>query len=205
MAEAMRFEITDGVLAFAVVDTAAIGYLDSWQAPGGKTVETAVLADYTDANAQWACQITEASIDASANVDTQDVVATWCAAAKSVPQPAETSFAINGEYFSDEHLEDGLFAFLYANDTKEAFFLMGLNGPSSPPKAIGRCRIVAAKFGGAGRDATRTASLDGLPLSRRYDVWVGSAAPGVVIEGYPAGALMAAAAAPSPSSGSEAA
>ena len=45
------FQIEDGTIAFDLVDTAAVGYIDAWQAPDGKTAATAVLADYdTDAD-----------------------------------------------------------------------------------------------------------------------------------------------------------
>jgi hypothetical protein len=185
MSEAMRFKIENGRLAFALVDTAAAGYADSWQAPAGKTVDTVTLADYEASSSYWSCQVTEATIDASPNANDETVDATWCEPSKVIPNPGETSFAINGNYLSDSHFKDGLFAFLYAHDTKEAYFLMGLNGDESPPRAIGRVRLVASSFGGPGRTSL-TAALNALPLSRRYDAWVGSdPADAVIIPGYP--------------------
>lgn len=199
MADAMSFKIENGVLAFSIVDTAEALYDDSWQAPGGKTVDLVALADYETAAAQWSCQIQTATIDASANNNDETVDATWCSPSKTIPNPGETTFAINGTFVSDSHVQDGLWAFLYEFDTQEAYFMMGLNGAAAPPKAIGRVRIIAASFGGPAR-TTMTAQLNALPLSRRYDAWVGSAAPGRIIEGYPAGVLLAAS--PSPSSSS---
>jgi hypothetical protein len=199
MADALQFKIENGVFALSIVDTAEALYQDSWQAPGGKTVDVAALADYETASAQWSCQIQTATIDASAQNNDETVDATWCSAAKTIPNPGETTFAINGTFVADSHVMDGLWAFLYEFDTEEAYFMMGLNGPAAPPKAIGRLRVIAATFGGPAR-VTGTASLNALPLSRRYDAWVGSAAPGRVIEGYPGTLLAASASAPSASS-----
>ena len=44
----------------------------------------------------------------------------------------------------------GLSRFLFENDTEEAYFFLGLDGSTNPPKAIGRVRLVAGNFGGAG-------------------------------------------------------
>lgn len=201
MADAMSFKIESGVLAFSIVDTAEALYTEDWQAPGGKSVSTAVLADYEAAAAQWSCQIQTATIDASAQNNDETVDATWCSPSRTVPNPGETTFAINGTFVSDSHVDSGLWAFLYEFDTQEAYFMMGLNTDTKPPKAIGRVRIIAASFGGPAR-VTGTASLNALPLSRRYDAWVGSAAPGRIIEGYPAGTLLAATASTPTSSSS---
>jgi hypothetical protein len=199
MADALSFKIENGVLAFSIVDPLETLYEDAWQAPAGKTVDTALLADYETGAAQWSCQIQTATIDASANNNDETVDATWCSPSKTIPNPGETTFAINGTFVSDPHNMDGLWAFLYEFDTQEAYFMMGLNTDTLPPKAIGRVRIIAASFGGPAR-TTMTASLNALPLSRRYDAWVGSAAPGRVIEGYPTGALLGApASSPAPS------
>ena len=177
MSDALRFKITDGVLAFSVVDTAALGYSDAWQSPGCVAVNVATLADYTDASAQWSCQVSTATIDASADTTTESVEATWCSPAKTTPNPGETSFTINATFFQDQgHDDAGLWSFLYANDTKEAYFYMGLGGDAAPPAAIGRCRITAATFGGAGQ-VSLTATLS-CPVSRRYDAWVGAAGAG---------------------------
>ena len=46
MADPFIWQIEDGVLAFKVVDTAAVGYLPSWNAPAGKTELTVAMADY---------------------------------------------------------------------------------------------------------------------------------------------------------------
>ena len=183
MTDALKWRIENGVFALELVDTAAIGYLDSWQSPGGKAVDAVTIADYDTGAEQWRCQIQEATIDPSANQNDETVDPTWCEPGKTIPNPGETSFAINGTYVSDVHVSTGLLAFLYANDTKEAYFYMGLGGDAEPPAAIGRVRLVASTFGGAGR-TTLTATLNGLPLSRRYDAWFGApGTAGIVVEG----------------------
>lgn len=181
MADALRFKIENGQFALAVVDTAAVGYLESWQAPGGLGVDAVTIADYTDAVAQWSCQVQTMTIDPSANTNDETLEATWCEPAKTIPNPGQTSFAINGTAVADAHANDALQAFLYLHDTDEAYFYMGLGGPAAPPAAIGRCRIQASSFGGAGR-TTLTMPIGALPLSRRYDMWHG-VLPGTVIEG----------------------
>ena len=181
MSDALRFKIEDGVFALALVDTAAVGYLDAWQTPGGVGVDAVTLAAYTDSDAQWSCQVQTMTIDPSANNNDETTDATWCQAAKTTPNPGETSFAINGTAIADAHYDESLQAFLYLNDVKEAYFYIGLAGVGAPPAAAGRCRLIASSFGGAGY-TTLTATIGALPVSRRYDLWYGTT-PGTVIEG----------------------
>ena len=181
MTAAATFKIENGAFALAVVDTDAVSYLDSWQAPAGKDVDTVALADYTDAVAQWSCQIQTMTIDATGNTNDETVDATWCEPQLIIPNPGQSSYAINGTYVHDAHTADSLQAFLYLHDTEEAYFFMGLAGFNAPPSAVGRCRILASSFGGAGH-ATLTGTIGALPLSRRYNLWHG-AAPGMVING----------------------
>src|SRR5215510_1694914 len=144
MSDATKFRITDGVFALELVDTAAVGYLDTWQAPGGKAVDVVTLADYDTGSAVWRCQVQELTIDPSANQNDETIDPTWCAPGKTIPNPGETSYAINGTYVSDVNVSTGLQAFLYANDTKEAYFYVGLGGDASAPAAIGRVKLVAS-------------------------------------------------------------
>jgi len=183
MADALRFKIENGVIAFTPVDPAAVGYLDTWQTPGGAAIDTVTLAAYTDADAQWSCQVQTATIDASANNNDETVDATWCSPAKTIPNPGESSWAINGTYLQDVIDEDGLWQFLYLHDTEECFFYIGLAGESSAPSAIGKCRVLGSTFGGAARTAL-TSTLGPLPVSQRFDAWIGQpGTAGVVIEG----------------------
>jgi hypothetical protein len=181
MTAAAQFKIEDGVFALTVIDPAAVGYTDDWQSPGGLDVDAVTLAAYTDTDATWSCQIQSMTIDPSPNTNDETIDATWCEPAATVPNPGQTSFAINGTAVADAHVSTSLQAYLYLHDTEEAYFYMGLAGADSPPAAIGRCRIIASSFGGAGH-VTLTITIGALPLSRRYDMWYG-AAPGTVIEG----------------------
>jgi hypothetical protein len=183
MPDAQRFKIENGVLAFSVVDTLAVGYLPDWQTPGGVDIDVVTLAAYTESNAQWSCQVQTATLDPTANNNDETTDPTWCSPAKTTPNPGETSWAVNGTYLSDVANDDALWSFLYLHDTEEAYFLMGLAGESSPPMAVGRCRIIGSQFGGAGRVAL-TSTLGPLPVSQRFDVWTGvPGTAGSVIEG----------------------
>jgi hypothetical protein len=181
MTAAASFKITEGVFALSVVNTAAIGYADDWQTPTGVDIEDATVTLYADADASWSCQIQSLSIDSSADTTTETVDATWCEPAQTIPNPGQSTYAINGTLVGDIHTAESLQAFLYLHDTDEAYFLMGLAGEGAPPAAAGRCRVVASSFGGAG-GATLTVTIGALPVSRRYDLWYGPT-PGTVIEG----------------------
>jgi hypothetical protein len=181
MTAAAQFKIEEGVFALTVVDNAAVGYDEDWQSPGGLGVDAVTLAAYTDADATWSCQIQSMSIDSSPDSTTETIDATWCEPAQNIPNPGMSTFAINGTAVADIHTAASLQAYLYLHDTEEAYFYMGLAGADSPPAAIGRCRIVASSFGGAGH-VTLTITIGALPLSRRYDLWYGTGV-GTVIEG----------------------
>ena len=187
MPAASILQIEEGEFALALVDTGEVGYTSDWQAPGGKTAATATMADYDAAAAHWLCQCTSAALNASANDNDVTVPATFCQASVIVPQPGETSYALDVEFLQDPDILSGLSQFLFENDTDEAYFLLGLNG-GAPPQAIGRVRLIAGTFGGPAREnLTATVSL---PCSRKPDIaWGTSAAPAMA---------MTAAAAPEP-------
>jgi hypothetical protein len=174
------FQIEDGKLALALVDTAAVGYADSWQAPAGHTLATVDLTtDFTGTTA-WSCQVTSAALEASANTNDVTVPATFCQASTIVPQPGVTSYSLNGEFLQDVNVDDGLSRFLFENDTEEAYFYLGLDG-EVPPFAIGRVRLIAGSFGGPARE-NLTSTL-ALPLSRKPDVAFGVTGSAVGVEG----------------------
>lgn len=199
----LTFKIEQGVLAFSMVDRAAVGYSDDWQAPGGLGVDEVTLATYVDAGTHWSCQVQNMTIDPSPNSNDETTDATWCEPAQTTPNPGATSYAINGTIVSDVHVTESLVAYLYLHDTEEAYFYMGLAGAEAPPAAIGRVRLISSSFGGAGR-VTLTTTVGALPLTQRYDMWYGPT-PGTVIEGLTnterpgVVALAAAAAAPASS------
>jgi len=176
------FQIENGKLAFSVVDTEDAGYADTWQAPNGTTLLVAAIADYDADAATWSCQVTSAALTASPNQNEVTVPATFCQASSVVPQPGITSYSLDGEFLQDPNVMTGLSRFLFENDTEEAYFFLGLDG-ANPPKAIGRCRLIAGNFGGAARE-NLTSSLS-LPLSRKPDIAFGVVGAGLyeVVEG----------------------
>lgn len=180
MADATIWEITDGQFGLAVVDKAAPGYLDSWQAPGGKTVDTVTLADYDAGSATWTCQVTSGALTASQDTTTKDVPATFCVAGRTVPAPKQTSYTVDVSFLQDANVVSGLNRFLFEHDTEEAYVYVGFDD-SNPPRLIGRCKLVAATIGGPARD-TLTADVS-LPLSRKPDVEFGDATASEIVTG----------------------
>jgi hypothetical protein len=191
MADAVIFQIEQGVIAFQVVDTAEVGYEATWQAPGGATVDTALLTDYEAGSASWTCQATSGALTASQDTTTVDVPATFCNPARSIPQPAETSYTLDLSFLQDPNVAAGLSAYLFENDTLEAYVLFGMAGsvetPTpgtvNPPKMIGRVRLVAGTVGGAAR-TTLTADVS-LPLSAKPQIMFGTGATTSIIPPNP--------------------
>ena len=169
------FQITDGLLAFGAVDTAAAGYADTWKAPGGKTLSTVVMADY-DADAvtsAWSCQVVSGALTPSAVTNDQTVNATFCVPSSVVPSPGTSTWTLDVEIYQQVAIETGLDAFLFAHDAAELYFLLGLAGEVTtpapavnPPHAIGRVVGMPVAFGGAAREpltATFSLQLKGTP------------------------------------------
>lgn len=177
IADPVIFQVDNGLLLFSVVDTAAPGYLPSWNAPGGKTVDTVTAADYDADSDTWSCQVTSGMLTPSADTTTTDVPATFCAAARTIPTPGQTSYTLDAEFLQDPTISTGLSRFLFEHDTEEAYFMLGLNG-EDPPKAIGRVRVQAGAFGGAAR-TTLTATVS-LPLSQKPSIEWGDATTSVI-------------------------
>lgn len=175
------FKIENGVLALSLVDTAALGYLDSWQAPGGAAVDAVTIADYTTAPLEGedvSCQVTSAALTASPNTSTDTTPATFCGPEVTTTTVGVTSYSLDATVLQDPNF-DAVTAFLFEHDTKEAYFYLGLNGDGVAPAAIGRVRVVAGAFGGDAR-TTLTADLS-LPVSRKPDLWVGTGAGRVIM------------------------
>lgn len=190
MADAVIFQIEQGVIAFSVVDTSEVGYDAAWLAPGGSTVDTATLADYEADSASWTCQTTSGALTASQDTTTVDVPATFCNPARSIPQPAQTSYTLDLSFLQDPNVAAGLSAFLFEHDTEEAYVLFGMNGEDTvtagevePPKLIGRVRLVAGTLGGAAR-TTLTADVS-LPLSSKPQIMFGSGSTTAIIPPNP--------------------
>ncbi len=152
--------IENGQLGLTVVDEAAVGYLSTWQAPGGDTAATAAIADYVDGDS-FTCQITSGRLAASKNVQRRDRAATFCSAAGSRVTPGQSTYTLDLAWFQDQHIRDGLSSFLWENDTLEAYFLLAGEDGLTPPRAVGRCYLFSGSFLGEARaDLTDTISLD---------------------------------------------
>jgi hypothetical protein len=180
MANATIFMIEDGQFGLAVVDKAAVGYADDWQAPGGDSVDTATIADYYAGSAVFQCQVTSGALNASPDTTTSDTPATFCQPATSVPTPAETSFELAVSFLQDPDVVQGLNRFLFEHDTEECYFYLGLNG-TDPPRAIGRVRAQSGTIGGDAR-TTLTADLT-LPCARKPDIEFGTATASIIVQG----------------------
>ena len=157
MSDPFIWQIEDGVLAFAVVDTAAVGYLPSWNAPGGATEEDADLADYDLGSASWRCQVTAGTLTPTADTTNQQVVATFCVNGRTIPTPMQSTWTLDVEMLQDPQAPSstiapvtmGLAEFTYRHDAQEVYFLLGLNGDGAPrrrsdgsggrpPRSVGR-------------------------------------------------------------------
>jgi hypothetical protein len=179
MSDPFIWQIEDGVLAFKVVDTAAVGYLATWNAPAGKTVDAVTLADYEADSDFWRCQVTSGLLTPSADTTTQDVPSTFCVNGRTIPTPLQSTWTLDVEMLQDPHAGPtaptvGLAEFTYLHDAQEVYFLLGLNGSTDPPRAIGRVRMSPTAFGGAARTPlTATASW---PVTQWPDIAWGTSA-----------------------------
>ena len=170
MSDASIFQIEEGQFALSLVDKNEVGYSDAWQAPGGADVDSATIADYPDAaGTGWTCQVTAGTLTPEPSTTTSNVPATFCSPARSTPTPGETGYTLDASFLQDPHIKAGLSRYLFENDTKEAYFLLGLDG-NNPPRAIGRVRVQAGAIGGEAR-TTLTTDIS-LPLSRKPQISV---------------------------------
>ena len=99
------FQIEDGKLYLAVVDTEAVGYDTDWLAPGGDNVTEVTAADYST-GVDLSCQVSSAALTASSTVNTVTVPATFCAPEENVPQPATTAYSLDATILQDPHISD---------------------------------------------------------------------------------------------------
>lgn len=179
MSDPFIWQIENGTLWFSVVDTAEVGYLPAWNAPTGKTALTAALADYEADGAFWSCQVTSGTLTPTADTTTQDVPATFCVNGRTIPTPLQSTWTLDIEMLQDPQAGPtsptmGLAEFTYLHDSDEVYFLLGLNGDTNPPRAIGRVRMSPTAFGGAARTPlTATASW---PVSQWPDIAWGTSA-----------------------------
>lgn len=139
-------------------------------------VDEADIADYSE----FGCQVTSGALNATPNVTTIDVPATWCEPATSTPNVGVTSYGLDVTFLQDPDVVAGISRFLFEHDTKKAFFFLGLDGVN-PPRAIGELRVVAGSFGGEGRTAlTATVSL---PVEGKPQIEFGDATSSIIVGG----------------------
>lgn len=176
------FKIEQGKFGLSIVDPAAPGYDSSWQTPTGADAQTAKLADYVSGGlGDFTCQVTSGALSASPNTSDETTPATFCGPEETVTNVGVTSYTVDVSFLQDPDLVAGLNRYLFEHDTEEAFFYLSLNN-DMPPKAVGRCRIIAGTIGGDAR-TTLTADLS-LPCSRKPDAVFGNSDSNfVIIEG----------------------
>lgn len=174
------FTIETGQIGLALVDKAAVGYLDSWQAPGGKTADVVTLADYDSNSTGWSCQIVNGALNATPDTTTTDVPATWCEPAETIPSPGKTTYEFGGSFLQDPNVRHGLNRWLFQYDTQEAYIYASWGG-DNPPSMIGRVRVAAGTIGGEAR-TNLTADFT-MPLTRKPDIDFGTTADHEVVTG----------------------
>lgn len=113
------------------------------------------------------CQVTEASINATPNLQT--VPATFCAPESQVP--AATGFELAVTWLQDWSAPGGgLSNYAFLNDTQEKWFSLKLDSNDVDTVAEGQVRIVAGAYGGvAGTPLTATATW---PLATKPTITV---------------------------------
>lgn len=177
MPAAQVFNIEAGKLALAMVGD---DDPNDWQAPGGKTLETVTLADYEAEGINFSCQVTSGAINASPNTSPKTTPATFCEPEVTTTQVGVTSYTLDSTILQDPHVKAGISRFLFENDTKLAYFYLGLSN-EHPPKAIGQVRVIAGSFGGDARtDLTATLAL---PVEVKPDIEFGTEGDSEIVTG----------------------
>ena len=120
------------------------------------------------------CQVTEAAINATPNLQT--VPATWCAPESQAP--AATGYELAITWLQDWTANGGgLSMYAFENDTQTKWFSMQLDADVATTVAKGTVRLVAGSYGGAaGTPLTATATW---PLAAKPEITVPSG-PGPV-------------------------
>lgn len=181
MAAANKLQVENGVVAWALV-----GETDdpTWQAPGGKEAYEVTAADYDAPTGSvgivFSCQCQSGMLTASPNTTDNTTDPTFCEPEVTTTQVGVTSYVLELTALQDPHVADGMSFYSFKNDTKLAYFALGLNTWGAP-KAIGKCRIVAGTFGGGARtDLTTDISC---PVEVKPDIQFGTDAAWVVVKG----------------------
>ena len=125
-----------------------------------------------DAGLAFECQVTEASINATPNLQT--VPATWCAPESQTP--AATGYELALTWLQDWTAPGGgLSMWAFENDTETKWFKLQLDKDDDSTVATGQVRVVAGAYGGAaGTPVTATATW---PLAAKPTIEVPAAGP----------------------------
>ena len=166
----LLFKIENGAIGLDLVDTAAVGYLDTWQAPGGKTFPAVALADYDPLTTGYGCQQVTGVVAATANNTTNNIDGTWCAAPSVETIVGADSWTVAWDLYQDPTDPDGLVAYLYEHAGKDAYLGVFCNGDASPVAFVGKVTLSAASIGG-GRNANRSQVT--FAFKRKPDAWFG--------------------------------
>jgi hypothetical protein len=165
------FKIEAGVFGLALVDTAAVGYLPTWQAPMGGVLPDVALADYDPLSDGFSCQVVTGVLTATENVTTENIDGTWCDLPSVAQIVGEDSFAVAWDAYQDPNDRDGLTAYCYQHRGEKAYVYFGAGGDAVPPTAIGVVTIKAMGIGG-GRTAARSQVT--FPFDRAPDIQFGT-------------------------------
>ena len=154
----------------------------------GKLTLADTQADLVAGGESFECQVTEASINATPNLQT--VPATFCEPESQAP--AATGYELAITWLQDWTLAaGGLSMYAFENDTKTKWFSLTLEG-ANDPVATGQVRLVAGSFGGpAGTPLTATATW---PLAGKPNITPGTAVPAPPLDltsQYPGAAALA--------------
>jgi hypothetical protein len=151
MTAANVFRIEAGKVAFATTD------------PGITSACSAALSSFPSV---FSCQVTEASLQPTANVTQDTIPGTFCEPEEQRPRVGRTSYTLNMVFLQDPHILNGLSRFLMEFDTQLCWFYLGFDG-DDPPKATGKVRITAGALGGVARTvltAPVNLPVDGTPM-----------------------------------------
>jgi hypothetical protein len=166
------FKIEAGVFGLALVDTAAAGYLATWQAPGGAVLPDVDLSDYDPLSDGFSCQVVTGVLTATENVTTENIDGTWCDLPSVAQIVGEDSFAVAWDAYQDPQDRDGLTAYCYQHRGERAYVYFGAGGDGVPPTAVGVVTIKAMGIGG-GRTSARSQVT--FPFDRAPDIQFGTA------------------------------
>jgi hypothetical protein len=174
------FRIENGILAFELVDTAAVGYDPAWQAPGGKVLPVLTPADYDTSTESFQCQVVTGVLQSTPQTTTENLDGTWCDLPEVITVAGEDTFAVALDVYQDPN-KVGLSAYLYEHRGQLAYAYFGMGTAEGvPPIAVGVVTLASVSLGG-GRSAARAQVT--FPFRSAPDVQFGTAAEWRIVWG----------------------